>query len=66
MLRALAYLTGLGICHRDIKPSNMLVDINSHKVKVCDFGSAKALVPTEPNIAYISSRYYRSPELILG
>lgn len=35
-------------------------------LKLCDFGSAKALVRGEPNIAYICSRYYRAPELIFG
>ena len=28
--------------------------------------SAKVLVPGEPNVAYICSRYYRAPELIFG
>jgi serine/threonine protein kinase len=35
-------------------------------VKLCDFGSAKILVPKEPNVSYICSRYYRAPELIFG
>ena len=35
-------------------------------LKLCDFGSAKALVKGEPNVAYICSRYYRAPELIFG
>lgn len=51
---------------RDIKPQNLLVNINSHALKLCDFGSAKALVRGEPNISYICSRYYRAPELIFG
>ncbi|CAD8123261.1 unnamed protein product [Paramecium sonneborni] len=66
MLRALAYLQGIGICHRDIKPQNILVNPNSHVLKFCDFGSAKRLIPGEPNVAYICSRYYRAPELIFG
>lgn len=66
MLRALAYIHGLGICHRDVKPQNLLVDISTHALKLCDFGSAKALVRGEPNISYICSRYYRAPELIFG
>jgi len=66
MFRSLAYIHGCGICHRDIKPQNILVDPNSHIVKLCDFGSAKKLVKTEPSIAYICSRYYRAPELIFG
>ncbi len=66
MLRALAHIHALGICHRDIKPQNLLVDARTHALKLCDFGSAKALVAREPNIAYICSRYYRAPELIFG
>jgi hypothetical protein len=42
------------------------VDIKSHRLYLCDFGSAKKLVPGEPNVAYICSRYYRAPELIFG
>jgi glycogen synthase kinase 3 beta len=66
MLRGLAHLHALGICHRDIKPQNVLVDPMSNKVKICDFGSAKKLMKGEKNIAYICSRFYRAPELILG
>eukprot|EP00736_Rhodelphis_marinus_P011716 Rmarinus@m.25980 len=66
LLRSLAYIHSHGICHRDIKPQNLLVDTSTHTLKLCDFGSAKVLVPEEPNISYICSRYYRAPELIFG
>lgn len=66
MLRALAFIHSQGICHRDIKPQNLLVDISTHALKLCDFGSAKILRPEEGNISYICSRYYRAPELIFG
>ena len=65
-IRDRAHIHGLGICHRDIKPQNLLVDPTRHVLKLCDFGSAKCLVPGEPNVAYICSRYYRAPELIIG
>lgn len=55
----------MGICHRDIKPTNVLVDPRNHELRLCDFGSAKKLIPTESNISYICSRYYRAPELML-
>ncbi|KAG2258793.1 hypothetical protein Bca52824_078087 [Brassica carinata] len=65
--RAVNYLhRALGVCHRDIKPQNLLVNDVTHEVKICDFGSAKMLIPGEPNISYICSRYYRAPELIFG
>ncbi|KAL6124271.1 hypothetical protein ACLB2K_076785 [Fragaria x ananassa] len=65
--RALNYLhCFVGVCHRDIKPQNLLVNPHTHQLKICDFGSAKMLVPGEANISYICSRYYRAPELIFG
>lgn len=64
MLRAAAHIHAKGICHRDIKPQNFLLHPDTHKVYMCDFGSAKVLVKGQQNIAYISSRYYRAPELI--
>ena len=64
--RALSHIHALGICHRDIKPQNLLVNPENQQLKLCDFGSAKALVRGEPNVSYICSRYYRAPELIFG
>lgn len=66
LCRACAYIHAIGICHRDIKPQNLLVDGQNTTLKLCDFGSAKKFVKGEPNVAYICSRYYRAPELILG
>ena len=66
IIRSLGYIHAMGVCHRDIKPQNLLVDPATHKLVLCDFGSAKKLVRGEPNVAYICSRYYRAPELIFG
>lgn len=68
LARSLAYIASpqLRVCHRDIKPQNLLIDPATGRLALCDFGSAKALNPSEPNVAYICSRYYRAPELIMG
>ncbi|CAH2225306.1 Homeodomain-interacting kinase 2 [Pelobates cultripes] len=65
---ALAKLKSLGIIHADLKPENiMLVDNATHplKVKVIDFGCAFHVSKAQC-LSYIQTRYYRSPEIILG
>ena len=66
MMLSLKYIHSIGITHRDIKPQNILVEENTNKIKLCDFGSAKKLTEGKKSIAYICSRYYRAPELIFG
>lgn len=64
MFAGLDYIHSIGITHRDLKPQNMLCDPSSGELKICDFGSAKQLIPGEKSVSYIASRYYRAPELI--
>lgn len=66
VFRSLAYLHSLNISHRDVKPQNLLLNPDTHIIKLCDFGSAKELAKGDTNVAYICSRYYRAPELVLG
>ncbi|XP_022647124.1 glycogen synthase kinase-3 beta-like isoform X2 [Varroa destructor] len=65
-LRAIKYLHVRNIAHRDLKPSNVLVNVETGRVKLCDFGSAKKLNSNETHIAYICTRHYRAPELVMG
>lgn len=66
LLRAISALHSMDVCHRDIKPQNLLINPDSGRLVICDLGSAKQLIPSEANVAYICSRYYRAPELIFG
>jgi len=67
LMRGLANLDRLAIVHRDLKPANLLVVSETHTLKMCDFGTSKALdIGYADNQPYICSRYYRAPELILS
>uniref|UniRef100_A0AAR5Q9W5 non-specific serine/threonine protein kinase n=1 Tax=Dendroctonus ponderosae TaxID=77166 RepID=A0AAR5Q9W5_DENPD len=68
VLTALLKLKQLGMIHTDLKPDNiMLVDPvrQPYRVKVIDFGSASYVSEPVCN-TYLQTRYYRSPEIILG
>lgn len=55
-----------GVIHRDVKPENLLVS-NSHQIKLCDFGFARKAVPFGGyQTSYVATRWYRSPELLVG
>lgn len=62
---ALKLLKKTGILHADIKPDNILVNENNLILKLCDFGSASGISENEIT-PYLVSRFYRSPEIILG
>jgi serine/threonine protein kinase len=48
-----------------LKPENILYTTDL-VVKICDFGSSKQILQAEKSTPYIVSRYYRSPELLMG
>ena len=49
--------------HRDIKPENLLV--KGDCVKIGDFGLARETNGRPPFTEYISTRWYRAPEILL-
>ncbi|KAI4295237.1 hypothetical protein L6164_035304 [Bauhinia variegata] len=66
ILRGLALLKDAGIIHCDLKPENILLcaSVKPAEVKIIDFGSA--CMEDRTVYSYIQSRYYRSPEVLLG
>ncbi len=67
ILKALAYLArpDIDIIHCDLKPENILLRHPKRSgIKVIDFGSS--CKSTKRMYSYIQSRFYRSPEVMLG
>ncbi|KAI8059038.1 kinase-like domain-containing protein [Gilbertella persicaria] len=65
ILDALTVLNEARIIHCDLKPENILLkNLESPTLKVIDFGSACHEVQTM--YTYIQSRFYRSPEVLIG
>jgi serine/threonine protein kinase len=58
-----AYMHKHGFFHRDMKPENLLV--LGDKVKVADFGLAREIRSRPPFTDYVSTRWYRAPEILL-
>lgn len=61
---ALAYVHKIGYFHRDMKPENLLIN-NKNVLKLADFGLAREIRSSPPFTDYISTRWYRAPELLL-
>ncbi|BBM99085.1 dual specificity tyrosine-phosphorylation-regulated kinase 2/3/4 [Marchantia polymorpha subsp. ruderalis] len=65
LLATLRFLRKLHVIHCDLKPENILLQHPAmSKIKVIDFGSS--CFCNERIYTYIQSRFYRSPEVILG
>jgi protein kinase len=52
-----------GFFHRDMKPENLLVKTDA--VKIADFGLAREIRSRPPFTDYVSTRWYRGPEILL-
>ena len=59
---------GKRVIHRDIKPENILLN-GAGILKLCDFGFARLMHSADAGqrySEYVATRWYRSPELLLG
>lgn len=63
IFQGLAFMHKHGFFHRDIKPENML--IKGDVVKIADFGLAREIRSKPPLTDYVSTRWYRAPEVLL-
>lgn len=64
ILQGLNYIHKHGFFHRDIKPENLLCN-GPELVKIADFGLAREIRSRPPYTDYVSTRWYRAPEVLL-
>ncbi|KAI3904877.1 hypothetical protein MKW92_037596 [Papaver armeniacum] len=55
-----------GYIHRDLKPDNLLVTKGGELIKIADFGQARQIDSKSPCEDYVTTRWYRAPEVLLG
>lgn len=81
ILAGLHHIHECNFFHRDIKPENILISpstryfdkewllegdyTDNYVVKLADFGLARHVTNKNPYTAYVSTRWYRSPEILL-
>ncbi|OAY34822.1 serine/threonine-protein kinase MHK isoform X2 [Manihot esculenta] len=63
VLQGLAHMHKNGYFHRDLKPENLLV--TNDVLKIADFGLAREVSSLPPYTEYVSTRWYRAPEVLL-
>nr|XP_043902826.1 serine/threonine-protein kinase MAK isoform X8 [Solea senegalensis] len=64
VLSGLAFVHKHGFFHRDMKPENVLC-MGPELVKIADFGLAREIRSKPPYTDYVSTRWYRAPEVLL-
>ncbi|ODQ64329.1 kinase-like protein, partial [Nadsonia fulvescens var. elongata DSM 6958] len=76
IIMGIDHIHNSGFFHRDIKPENILISANPHRiqpgtikseytVKLADFGLARHVSNNSTYTSYVSTRWYRSPEILL-
>jgi serine/threonine protein kinase len=67
ILSAVSHIHHHNVFHRDMKPENLLLDYSTGRpiIKLADFGLARELNSQPPYTEYVSTRWYRAPEVLL-
>lgn len=69
LLKGVSYIHKKGYIHRDLKPENLMLTEQDFLLKITDFGIIKDLTQPGANQApfteYVSTRWYRAPEIVL-
>ncbi|KAL3275408.1 hypothetical protein HHI36_020172 [Cryptolaemus montrouzieri] len=64
IFQGLAFIHRHGFFHRDLKPENILCS-GPELLKIADFGLVREIRSRPPYTDYVSTRWYRAPEVLL-
>nr|XP_043615396.1 cyclin-dependent kinase F-4-like [Erigeron canadensis] len=64
LFQGLSHMHRNGYFHRDLKPDNLLV--SEGVIKIGDLGSTRNINDPLPYTDYVTTRWYRAPEVLLG
>ncbi|CAH0546079.1 unnamed protein product [Brassicogethes aeneus] len=65
IIKALDFCHSKGIMHRDVKPHNIIVDQESRRIRLIDWGLAEFYHPGQEYNVRVASRYFKGPELLV-
>ncbi|EAX89353.1 CMGC family protein kinase [Trichomonas vaginalis G3] len=65
ILQGLSAMHAKYLFHRDMKPENCMINRETLEVKIVDLGSTRKSFERGPYTEYVSTRWYRAPEILL-
>lgn len=65
LIKGISYLHALNLMHRDLKPENILINPKTKELRIGDLGSIESAPCEYIQGVYITTIWYRAPEILL-